>query len=110
MNYNEELRKVILTKGVYDEDLKMTVLALKEDINARSDKKTFLTVMVDDEDRVLAGADRKGTLTVETLTDRDAQVIYLAIRKAFDPPRRFTANMAALVIAALFFICFTLKS
>ena len=99
-----------LTNGIYDEDLKMTVLALKEDINARPGRKTIISVMVDENDCVVAGADLKGMLSIGALTEGEAQSVYHGIKKALTPPRPFTVNMAALVIAMLFFICFTLKS
>jgi hypothetical protein len=70
----------------------------------------YLTLIVDEEDNLLAGIDRNGFLFIETLSERQIEFLVKEVeetQKTFSP---FYANITALVIAVLMFIGIGLKN
>lgn len=111
MNYAEELRNLIITEGTYDEDLKITVLTLKEDVCIPSMRKKYLTVMVDEDNNIFAGAIKSGVVVIDTLLDDEVPYMYTKIKKTLIRHRPFFMKITSAVLAMAIFAClvFTIK-
>lgn len=108
MDYREEFKKTVFKKGMYDEDLKMTIFVLKEEINSPWEDKTYLTMIVNEDDTLSAGIDRNGFLFIEPLSDWEIEMLVKKTEEVKKPSLPFLPNVTAIVIALLLF-AFSIK-
>lgn len=103
MDYREEFKKTVVEKGMYDEDLKMTIFVLKEEINSPWEDKTYLTMIIEENDTLSAGVDRNGFLLIEPLSDWEIEMLVKKTEDVRKPSFPFLPNVTALMIALLLF-------
>ena len=103
MDYREEFKKTVVEKGMYDEDLKMTIFVLKEEINSPWEDKTYLTMIIEENDTLSAGVDRNGFLFIEPLSDWEIEMLVKKTEEVRKPSFSFLPNVTALMIALLLF-------
>ena len=106
MNYTEDLRNLIITEGSYDEDLKMTVFTLKENVCAPSVQKRYLSVMVDEDNNILAGTVMSDSVLIETVLEHEIPLLYTEVKKEVAHHRPGLMKVTAVVLAVFLFACF----
>ena len=110
MNYTEDLRNLIVTEGTYDEDLDMTVIKFEHNVYDTSARKRYLSVMIDEDNNILAGSTSTDSVTIETLSESDVLLLYMEVRKMLTRHRPILMKVTAVVLAVLFFACFALST
>lgn len=112
MNYSEDLRNLIITEGTYDEDLKMTVFVFKENICAPSLQKRYLSLMVDEDNNILAGTTMSDSVLIETVLENEIPLLYTEVKKEVAHHRPGLMKVTAVVLAMFLIACFafTLRS
>lgn len=75
MNKIEQLKDLILSKGIYDEREKMSILPFEHEIEAPCGTKNYITLLLEDSGKLLAGIDISGYLFVEDLEPADTEFL-----------------------------------